>query len=99
MNKKEYYLAVVSVVFAAVISAYAWFNPAETKILKSNTTASLSSEVLLPSVELPIIWGNLGARMVSAGVIDRAKFEAIYAQRGGLTDGEKRRQGLHGPTG
>ena len=97
MNKKEYYLAVASVALSAIIAAYAWFNPAETKVLKPDTAALLSSEVLLPFVELPIVWGNLGARMIAAGVIDRAKFEAIYAQRGGLTDEEK--QILEGETG
>ena len=97
MNKKEYYLAVASVALSAIIAAYAWFNPAETKVLKPDTAALLSSEVLLPFVELSIVWGNLGARMIAAGVIDRAKFEAIYAQRGGLTDEEK--QILEGETG
>ncbi|MDO8575040.1 MAG: hypothetical protein Q7R61_02080 [bacterium] len=91
MNKKEYYLAVASIALLAVIAAYAWFSPAETKILESNQAISPDS------IELPIIWGNLGARMISAGVIDRAKLEAIYAQRGGLTDEEK--QILEGETG
>ncbi len=97
MNKKEYYLAVASVTLSAVIATYAWFSPIETKILKPSAATLLSSEVLLPFVELPVVWGNFGAQMVSAGVIDRAKFEAIYAQRGGLTDEEK--QILEGETG
>lgn len=42
------------------------------------------------SVELPAVWGDLGARMVEAGVIDRAQFEALYTGRGGLTDTEKK---------
>src|SRR3989344_930465 len=91
MNKKEYYLSVASVAFLAIIAGYVWFNPVETKILKPN------AEILPSSMELPIIWGNLGARMISAGVIDRDKLEAIYAQRGGLTDEEK--QLLEGETG
>lgn len=41
-------------------------------------------------VEIPASWGDLGVRMVDAGVIDRAKFEALYASRGGLTADEKR---------
>lgn len=36
-------------------------------------------------VELPVTWGDLGSQMVKAGVIDQQKFEALYAQRGGLT--------------
>lgn len=42
------------------------------------------------AVELPASWGDLGVQMVSAGVIDRVKFDALYAGRGGLTDGDKR---------
>lgn len=44
------------------------------------------NETVLPSqgVTLPVKWGDLGKQMVDAGVIDGAKFEAVYAQRGGL---------------
>lgn len=44
------------------------------------------NETMLPSqgVTLPVKWGDLGKQMVDAGVIDGAKFEAVYAQRGGL---------------
>lgn len=44
----------------------------------------------LERVELSAEWGNLGMRMVETGVIDRAKFEALYQGRGGLTEDEKR---------
>lgn len=42
---------------------------------------------VLPSagVELPVTWGNLGAQMIKAGVIDQQKFTALYSQRGGLS--------------
>ncbi|MDP3934635.1 MAG: hypothetical protein Q8Q46_00190 [Candidatus Giovannonibacteria bacterium] len=33
---------------------------------------------------LPVRWGDLGKKMVSAGVIDAKRFEEIYANRGGL---------------
>lgn len=36
------------------------------------------------AVELPIVWGDLGARMVAAGVIDRKRFLDLYAARGGI---------------
>lgn len=91
MNQKEYYLIIASVALSAVIAAYTWLSPAETKILKPN------AEILPSSVELPIVWGNLGAQMIAAGVIDRDKLGAIYAQRGELTDEEK--QILEGKTG
>ena len=36
-------------------------------------------------VALPIRWGNLGKRMVEAGVIDTDAFNQLYAGRGGLS--------------
>lgn len=41
------------------------------------------------SFSIPVNWGDLGVKMVSVGVIDPEKFEAIYAKRGGLTEEEK----------
>ena len=35
-------------------------------------------------LELPVRWGDLGAKMINAGVIDSDKFERLYASRGGL---------------
>jgi len=35
-------------------------------------------------VTLPVRWGDLGAKMVSTGVIDTQKLEALYDARGGL---------------
>lgn len=43
-------------------------------------------EAVLPAdgITLPVKWGDLGKQMVDAGVIDKDKFESLYAQRGGL---------------
>lgn len=38
------------------------------------------------TANLSVVWGDLGVRMIEAGIIDPEKLEAIYAQRGGLTD-------------
>ena len=35
-------------------------------------------------IVLPVRWGDLGKKMISAGVIDAKRFEEIYANRGGL---------------
>lgn len=43
--------------------------------------AVISSE----GIELPIKWNNLGKRMIDNGVIDKDRFEALYANRGGLS--------------
>lgn len=39
---------------------------------------------------LPIKWGDLGARMVSTGIIDYDKFKQLYESRGGFTKEEKK---------
>lgn len=57
----------------------------------TSPTAALSAsleESVIPKggVTLPIRWGDLGAQLVRTGVIDEAKFQALYAERGGFTD-------------
>src|SRR3989338_271308 len=57
-------------------------------------TVRLSSEQqreisLQDWVELPVVWGDLGLQMIEAGVIDKEKFEALYASRGGLVASDK----------
>ena len=49
------------------------------------------SQKVIPKggVVLPARWGDLGAKMISVGVIDKVKFEEIYAGRGGLKDEER----------
>lgn len=44
-------------------------------------------ETVLPAegVDLAITWGDLGRQLLEAGVIDGEAFEALYAERGGLT--------------
>ena len=62
-------------------------------VVSSKQTSQISlEEKILPSkgVVLPIKWGDLGVKMISVGVIDKTKLEAIYAARGGLTEAEKK---------
>lgn len=40
-------------------------------------------------VTLPVVWGDLGVKLVDAGVIDADKFKALYQQRGQLTNEDK----------
>ncbi len=35
-------------------------------------------------------WGNLGMKMMEAGVIDQEKFENLYQERGGLNEADKK---------
>ncbi|MEK7208903.1 MAG: hypothetical protein AAB677_01440 [Patescibacteria group bacterium] len=37
-----------------------------------------------PAAELPVRWGDLGAKLVETGVIDGEKFEQLYAGRGNV---------------
>ncbi|PIS04684.1 MAG: hypothetical protein COT81_05180 [Candidatus Buchananbacteria bacterium CG10_big_fil_rev_8_21_14_0_10_42_9] len=57
----------------------------------NDQAVAINEEMVLPSqgVTLPVVWGDLGKQLVDKGVIDKAKFEAVYARRGGMTDYEK----------
>ena len=86
-----------------ILPAFLWLYWAGPSIaLKSDLPVPLSrqagiksSEIVEQStvqqaVELPASWGDLGARMITAGVIDRAKLEALYAGRGGIICNNKK---------
>ncbi|MEK7634625.1 MAG: hypothetical protein AAB396_01945, partial [Patescibacteria group bacterium] len=57
-----------------------------------NSENQTLEEKVIPSVgvELPVKWGNLGKQLIDNGVIDAEKFEAIYSQRGGLSEENKK---------
>ncbi len=58
---------------------------------QEQTLQSVLEGKVLPAkgVTLPIKWGDLGVKLVESGVIDKAKFNAIYKQRGQLTEENK----------
>lgn len=88
-----------SIVVAALIIGAAWIytksiktapqakNLAQTSL--SAGQAGVQNEPAGETIEFPLIWGNLGVRMIGAGVIKQSGFEAIYARRGGLTSEKK----------
>src|SRR3989344_8873416 len=94
--KERDYMIPASIIIAALLIAGSWIYttgvknaPAEKVVLGSNQSvpavADLESAVLPANgVVLPAKWGDLGLQMVNAGVIDKAKFEALYEGRGGL---------------
>ncbi len=95
---KKNYLISGSIVISSVILAGTWVYTTRLKAAipqKTNTasaqeqspTLELEGKVL-PSqgVELPVVWGDLGAKLVREGVIDADKFKAIYEQRGTFGD-------------
>ncbi len=85
-----------SIVAAAVILAGTWMYVTGKIVLPERTGGASSlardaerEEKVLPSggAELPVRWGDLGAKMIASGVIDAEQFEALYESRGGM-DGE-----------
>ncbi|MDP3900865.1 MAG: hypothetical protein Q8Q38_00785 [bacterium] len=65
--------------------------------LTESASYSTDSEIglrdaVLPKegVELPVVWGDLGKRLMELGVIDADKLESLYAQRGGLDEETQR---------
>ena len=53
-------------------------------------TSALEASVLPKAgVEIPALWGDMGAQMVSAGVIDKDAFATLYQSRGGITADEE----------
>lgn len=53
--------------------------------------AKLQTAVLPQNgIIIPVKWGNFGTKLIEAGIIDKQKFEQIYATRGGLSEGDKK---------
>lgn len=99
---KKDYLIPASILVSSVLLAGTWIYTTGLRAETQSQTRAVSvqgkiapiselEEKVLPSqgIELPVVWGNLGARLVSAGVIDADKFKAIYEQRGSFTDENK----------
>lgn len=93
--------AVASFLAGAILLAFSFFNfsfnyqlrPYSARLLglpesqEARETARLEKAVLpAEGVVLPVKWGDLGDKMIKAGVIDAGKFEALYENRGGLND-------------
>src|SRR3989344_3841345 len=93
-KKDSSYAIPLSIVMAGAMLSIAFIykvenNPAQTQVANNtsfeNRTRQISAdeEVVLPSggVALPVIWGDLGSKLVSVGAIDADKFRALYDQR------------------
>ncbi len=85
----------VSMIISALILGGTWIYTNQSKLVATptadaKTVAELSKAVLpVKGVTLPVKWGDLGKQLVDNGVIDQQKFEALYAQRGGLDESDK----------
>ena len=95
----------ISILLSSLIIVAALFYTSETttrktdqnkSIAQNNKTAKIPEENYSPKVipedgvVLPAKWGDLGAKMASVGVIDKTKFEEMYAGRGGLSEEERK---------
>lgn len=86
-------IELISIVIVLVLSILFFI---QLKVFNQNFSPNVSAinnfeSAALPSagIEIPVKWGDLGFKLVDAGVIDQNKFEAIYSGRGGLTEEEK----------
>lgn len=96
-SRKDRFLP-ASILIATLILSGAWIYTTEQKNTIQNQSNNLVTseeeqiselyEEVLPSegVVLPVVWGDLGAKLTSVGVIDANKFKSIYEQRGNFTD-------------
>src|SRR3989338_4908192 len=100
------YLIPISIVASGLLIAGSIMLKPGTATVKNQKSASAGGAVLTAenqdahgssktkgtgeSFVLPVKWGDLGARMVSTGVIDYEKFKQLYGSRGGFTDEEKK---------
>jgi len=65
--------------------------PIEQKTASATSEARILSDLerdVLPpeGVVLPVVWGDLGSKLVSLGVIDKEKFVDLYKSRGQFTE-------------
>src|SRR3989344_6788065 len=65
---------------------------AQTASASEVATVSPDEEAVLPSsgIELPVTWGDLGAKLSSVGVIDAKRFEQLYSERGEYSEAYKK---------
>ncbi|KKT81744.1 MAG: hypothetical protein UW78_C0006G0109 [Candidatus Azambacteria bacterium GW2011_GWA1_44_9] len=84
------YTLPTAIIIAGFVIAGAMIYNAGNSSLQTPSAKQVSAaeEAVLPSggVELPVIWGDLGSKLVSTGTIDADKFIAIYDQRGAFTE-------------
>lgn len=85
------YLIPLSLLLSALIVGVGWVYREGRRALPPPEAAATVVRTLLPveGVALPVRMGDLGPRLIAAGVIDAEKFETLYRTRGGLAPSEK----------
>ncbi len=80
----ENHLLPLSIVFSAVIIAAAWIYTTGEKAREVQAPRASEEVVSLHQEEaliLPVVWGDIGKRLVEAGVIDPKKWNDLYEGR------------------
>lgn len=96
LDEKTNYWKLTTIVLALFLVLIGINGVAERGVSLGDTRGSADVQklaaVVIPEngVTLPVTWGDLGKRMVEAGVIDKDKFESLYAQRGGMDEETKK---------
>src|SRR3989344_5687593 len=87
---KEYAVPVAIVIAGFMLAvSYYQVQTGSRYAVRSAPQSAISAQLeesVIPSkgVELPVIWGDLGKRMVELGAIDADKMAALYQNRGGF---------------
>lgn len=93
-KRKRDLLLPISILISSLIIAGAWIYTSSNSRIgqRSGLGQANLSETLFPSdgVKLPVKWGNLGEQLIKSGAIDPQKFEALYQNRGSLSDESKK---------
>ncbi|MEK7572538.1 MAG: hypothetical protein AAB493_01640 [Patescibacteria group bacterium] len=96
IKKEKKISPILSIIVVVILIIGGWIytlqlKSQEEKISWHPAIKTASNETSLKgSVELPVRWGDIGVKMVKAGVIDKDKFEALYSGQGGLSESEKK---------
>jgi len=86
--KQKDSLLPASILVSTVILAGVWLYTASPQD-PQNQPQIQSRQKTSEGIVLPVRWNDLGAKMISVGVIDAGKFEQLYASRGGLDNEAK----------
>ncbi len=80
----------LNIIFAVLVIGAVWVYAVgrQEQLAQRNGNPQAAVEVDGTETSIPVYWGDLGRRMVQAGVIDRENFLALYEPRGGLNDAE-----------
>ena len=101
LKKVENYMLPVSIIISVAMLSGAIMYTAKLKtergpqitdkiVTEENTSLLEESVLSSDGVILPVTWGDIGAKLVSVGAIDKDKFVAIYEERGTFTDEYKK---------